>query len=141
MKRPNTKSPTAIIAGFITSFATLVMFTWVLTRVTSQIDQGQSQHLFTKEQFHNLQGISLVIGGMFGAFITSILSPRHEISRAIILGIVIIVFFALGTIRSYTQTFFDLTHLIVFIFTIPFTWMVAYFVKRIMGRRLTSNSS
>lgn len=129
MKRPIMTSTIAIIAGLLTVIATLLFSTWIISQILSYTNQIKPLPLFTNDQIHLLQAISIVIGALLGAFVTSLLSPGNEIRRSVVLGVSIIVFSALGTIRSHTQTLFDASHVIIYLFTIPCTWISAYLVQ------------
>jgi hypothetical protein len=130
MKRPNLKFPIAIVAGLTSVIVIIWVFSWFLMQIDFQISQRNSERFLTKNEFHVYQGIFFLIGGMIGAFITSISSPKHEISRTVILGVILIVIVVFGVIRSYSQNIFDIVHIVIYIFTIPSMWLIAYLVKK-----------
>lgn len=129
MKLLNVPSSGAVIVDFMIVFAIVYGLSWIITLIDLQYYNGTSEHLFTEIEFHNLQGIFVVIGAMAGTFVTSLISPKNEVSRALILGGIIIVVAGFGAVRSQTQTLLDTAHQIVFILTIPNVLLTACIVK------------
>ncbi|NWF88754.1 MAG: hypothetical protein HXY50_04740 [Ignavibacteriaceae bacterium] len=136
MEKPNIKSPGSAAIGFICAFAVVYFLSKILLQMHVSTDQTQVSYNYSKDNIHWIQGIFVLIGSMFGALVTSFLSPRREISQTIFLGISVITVVIVGAIRSKTQSVFDTLHVVLFISIIPSMLLIAYFVKKKFSRTL-----